>query len=199
MIRGRKAFTLIELLIVVAIIGILAAIAIPNFLEAQVRAKVARVKSDLRNIATAEEVYYVDVDSYSTDLPDIYDPVKDVWHEDWHLLTTPISYMTSIPTDPFHSVTTPAGAKVNVYYEYMNEDSMGSLWHWDGSYAAEYPNGYKDLGIGWFVYSFGPAMEDFGLGWMPPEDWPERSYDPTNGTMSLGNIGRCNKGEVPLE
>jgi prepilin-type N-terminal cleavage/methylation domain-containing protein len=199
MIRRSKGFTLIELLIVVAIIGILAAIAIPNFLEAQVRAKVARVKNDLRNIATAEEAYYVDQDAYSTDLPDIPGP-NGVWYEgSWPLLTTPIAYMTSIPTDPFHNVTTPSGAKVNVFYEYMNEDSMGALWHWDGTYAAEYPNGYKDLGIGWFTYSFGPAMVYFGLGWMPPEDWPYRSCDPTNGTMSLGNIGRCNRGVVPLE
>lgn len=68
----KKAFTLIELLIVVAIIAILAAIAVPNFLEAQTRAKIARVQSDQRTYSTALETYYIDNNSYpvyySTDM-----------------------------------------------------------------------------------------------------------------------------------
>src|SRR5665213_2968698 len=55
--RSMKGFTLIELLIVVVIIGILAAIAIPKFAATKQRAYVAAVKTDLKNLATAEEGY----------------------------------------------------------------------------------------------------------------------------------------------
>ncbi len=65
----KKAFTLIELLIVVAIIAILAAIAVPNFLEAQTRAKISRVQSDQRTYATALETYYIDNNSYPPHYP----------------------------------------------------------------------------------------------------------------------------------
>ena len=57
---ARKGFTLIELLIVVVIIGILAAIAIPKFANTKEKAYVAAMKSDLRNLATAEESYFND-------------------------------------------------------------------------------------------------------------------------------------------
>ena len=58
---NRKGFTLIELLIVVVIIGILAAIAIPKFANTKEKAFVSTMKSDLRNLMTAEETYYVEV------------------------------------------------------------------------------------------------------------------------------------------
>jgi len=61
---NRKGFTLIELLIVVVIIGILAAIAIPKFAATKDKAKLASVKSDLRNIETAEEAYFSDKQAY---------------------------------------------------------------------------------------------------------------------------------------
>ena len=59
-----KGFTFIEVLVVVAIIGILSAIAIPQFEEYRARGFDARAKSDLRNVATAEEAYFVDNEKY---------------------------------------------------------------------------------------------------------------------------------------
>src|SRR5690348_9283870 len=66
--RARKGFTLIELLIVVVIIGILAAIAIPKFANTKSKAYVTAMKSDLRNLVTAEEAFFSDSSKYSTDL-----------------------------------------------------------------------------------------------------------------------------------
>ncbi|HEY7893310.1 MAG TPA: prepilin-type N-terminal cleavage/methylation domain-containing protein [Gemmatimonadaceae bacterium] len=65
--NGKKGFTLIELLIVVVIIGILAAIAIPKFASTKEKAYIASMKSDLKNLATSEEAYYSDKNTYSTD------------------------------------------------------------------------------------------------------------------------------------
>ena len=61
----RKGFTLIELLIVVVIIGILAAIAIPKFANTKTKAYTAAMKSDLRNLVTAEEAYFSDSGKYT--------------------------------------------------------------------------------------------------------------------------------------
>ena len=63
---NRKGFTLIELLIVVVIIGILAAIAIPKFAATKDKAKLASVKTDLRNSMTAQEAYFSDYATYGT-------------------------------------------------------------------------------------------------------------------------------------
>jgi prepilin-type N-terminal cleavage/methylation domain-containing protein len=70
--RNSKGFTLIELLIVVVIIGILAAIAIPKFGKTKERAYVAALKSDLRNLITAQEGYFADNTTYTTDLGTAY-------------------------------------------------------------------------------------------------------------------------------
>ncbi len=63
---NRKGFTLIELLIVVVIIGILAAIAIPKFANTKEKAVLASMKSDLRNLVTAQEGFFSDNQTYAT-------------------------------------------------------------------------------------------------------------------------------------
>lgn len=65
MTSAHKGFTLIELLIVVVIIGILAAIAIPKFEHTKGKAQVSAIKSDLRNLMSAQESYYYDYQTYA--------------------------------------------------------------------------------------------------------------------------------------
>src|SRR6201991_2874607 len=64
-LRNRKGFTLIELLIVVVIIGILAAIAIPKFANTKSKRNITAMKSDLRNLVTAEEAFFSDSSKYT--------------------------------------------------------------------------------------------------------------------------------------
>ena len=107
-INRAAAFTLIELLIVVAIISILSSIAVPNFLEAQTRAKVSRVKADMKSMATALEIYATDHNKYPYRRHPAweagnYAPMLDTRLEDLKVLTTPVAYVTQLFPDVFET------------------------------------------------------------------------------------------------
>jgi prepilin-type N-terminal cleavage/methylation domain-containing protein len=186
-----KAFTLIELLIVVAIIAILAAIAVPNFLEAQVRSKVSRGRADMRSLVTALEAYGVDNRTYppagDRDVCDNNPVSGTAFHSRIPtFITTPIAYITSIPIDPFVSSNTtfsstcyPEATQVGKRYVYyqskLHVEAWGDVW-----------NGLEDWVGAWLFYGYGPDKTPFhgSAATLLP-------YDPTNGTVSAGNVIRC--------
>lgn len=185
----RSAFTLIELLIVVAIIAILAAIAVPNFLEAQVRSKVSRVKTDLRTLATTIESYQLDYNAVPFD--GAAGAPKWGWIQVWSQCTTPVAYMTAIPIDVFqdtdraHFEPLPAGHTcfVGNRHSYDVASSLRSSANY--GFTVEW---LEHFGASpWAVGSCGPDStfwHDLGkFGWGV-------AYDATNGTMSQGDIYR---------
>jgi len=213
----KYAFTLIELLIVVAIIAILAAIAVPNFLEAQTRSKVSRVKSDMRTITTALESY----DAVNNDYP----PNDGVFFVTSTRLTTPVSFLTSRPIDPFTiGIEDPLRRGIPyrsdegqhyTYWRILNIQEYNSSR--DTVVQVDFDAGgnrkaLKKYGK-WNQNSIGPdgylydiSAGEGGSGVLPaPGFLPwgysfDVPYDATNGTQSFGNIIRtqmCPEGSMP--
>lgn len=205
----RRGFTLIELLIVVAIIAILAAIAVPNFLEAQVRAKVSRVRSDMRTIATAMESYIVDYNWYPPDSDNtVLSPTED--EKGLLYLTTPIAYITSFAIDPFQQQEPDVNSNTAKYYEIGSGTDNGTAWVNPPMFGGLTRNGSGQRANTYIITSVGADKKDDISG---NDEWPGReeapqitvtliTYDPTNGTVSGGDLirsgGQTNAGRYNI-
>ncbi len=170
--------------------AILAAIAVPNFLEAQTRSKVARSQADLRTLAVALESYFVDTNAYpawevnpelnahgpfidespvlaSQPTFRMREPQSKVM-----TLTTPIAYLPQLPADPF------APADGATYSYYADHESSGWIVWSPG------PGGEYELTVENIAQIYRPAAR------VPSRELIELTYDPTNGTISAGDIWR---------
>lgn len=176
---NAKGFTLIELLIVVAIIGILAAIAIPNFLNAQTRAKISRVEADHRNIATAVEMYKMDHNAY----PARGQLMVNTRLEFYIRLTTPVAYMSSIAVDLFYKPDLSGGGQYSNLYPFQDPVQTDNFKE-TSSYYDLLPEEKTRRGR-WVLLSAGPDGNY--------ESSAGRSYvifDASNGLNSYGDIMR---------
>ncbi len=216
--QSTRAFTLIELLIVVAIIAILAAIAVPNFLEAQTRSKVSRASSDMRTMATALESYRVDHHAYPKGnafglgvyFAQASGGVGPEAGRVLERLSTPIAYLSSaLIRDPFQprersGVISPVDGSIQgpfalpadqfeaaQYYKYYAGDpEVGQF----GLLAlVDRPN--TSARHWWILNSVGPDQIYPNMGGLLRTDTTDAAvanhvYDPTNGTLSFGSIYR---------
>ncbi len=192
MFRQTKltAFTLIELLIAVAIIGILASIAVPEFLTARTRANIARVEADFKVLADALEMYRVDRNDYpyqymcrwetSASPPPIEEyGTREQNRYELKVLTTPIAYLNSIPQDVFSP-----GNKLAAFLE---EDAETGSWPYDYTSFKAFSKANFDMSDrGYVIKSRGPDRFYNG---------GHHHYEVTNGLMSAGDIVRYEGGE----
>lgn len=203
-----RAFTLIELLVVVSVIAILAAIALPNFLEAQVRAKVARTKADMRAVATAMDTYRIDAGAWAIPSDNraqrIIDPVRAVRVSPFETrvpvsLTTPIAYLSALPEDVFassrhsesrvyHTITTDY---VRMRAENAPRHNWNLIWF---RFFRQLLGEAPPAPIEYMLVSWGPDevhdadVPDLVAPVGPHEHNRASIYDPTNGTISSGDI-----------
>ncbi len=205
----KHAFTLIELLIVVAIIAILAAIAVPNFLEAQTRAKVSRFMADIRSCGTAMETYYIDSNVYPP--PDAYPAgdSRDFWPITAHpaenylprRLTSPIAYMTTLPPDIFAHASADSGLPSAHAPHYINDTFSSQYAPYAGDESQMYFSAVTKAAIRLQKSSISKAEHDRSVMWHTHSHGPDgdhddfnsdagypTQYDPTNGTRSDGDI-----------
>ncbi|MCA9424252.1 MAG: prepilin-type N-terminal cleavage/methylation domain-containing protein [Candidatus Omnitrophica bacterium] len=215
--KRSKGFTLIELLIVIAIILILIAIALPNFLEAQQRAKIANVRAGMRGIGTAIEAFRTErgvllidfwddgtaaaSERWRTKLAMIgRDPIipYTTFEECYYPLTSPAAYLTSLPIDPFNDPSRSVGFSANekgLAYIYFDNDVLDPNPA-NSDHGVEY---YAPGGPGQVLFGAVPLkIEEFALLSVGPDRFIERingystirgiPYSPTNGTNSIGDM-----------
>lgn len=192
-----KGFTLLEVAILLVIVSILVAIAIPNFRIAEIKSKIALVRGQLNTLALALESYNSDNDNYPPStysqptVPALADDGKSNRTSYFMLkpLTTPVAYVARIPEDPFANNNTPPTFDQG-YGRYGHVNAAYSYRSAKGTDRPTFPF-YVQYDQEWALGSVGPDgdYDSWGTG---PDNL--MFYDPTNGVQSNGDLLRIEKG-----
>lgn len=180
--RRQSGFTMLELTTVGLIIMTMVVIALPNFLEAQIRAKVTSEQAELSLVATALEEYYINYRKYP---PNVAPKTAEGGIEGdgdpasrgaaLLVLTTPVSYLSSLPVDPFAG----SGIPADSWFDYVNFVDLSGTTAPRAGFAMEGHAAYTVVGL---------APD--GIPNMVAETFPPYGiqYSPTNGTKSDGDM-----------
>ncbi|MCA9412846.1 MAG: hypothetical protein KC944_16650 [Candidatus Omnitrophica bacterium] len=176
-------FTMIELTMVGITITILIAIALPNFLEAQIRAKVTASETDLALLGASLEEYYIEYRSYPPNVADsngegglVGDNNPNLRGAALVVLTTPVSYLSVLPVDDF----------ITEKYERNTYDYV-DFTGWTGSAISRSSVVEGEQGSAAYVLvGIGPNLEYEFTASKPPSSGID--YSPTNGTRSVGDL-----------
>ena len=207
--QRHNGFTLLELVVVLGIVMILTAMALPKFLTVRIRSQVVVARSHTQTLAQALDLYTLDFHRYPGSIPRVpSDPLGILSSHQLTVLTSPISYVTPEAfNDPFGVVEAqlydPNLSSGNDFPKLGQPNSLRSLLYFHYLSLAE-RNSKPFLGIdGASVISIGPDRKD-SLGVYRPfapdfffgqitQDFPAHPYDtvyqPTNGVRSGGDIG----------
>lgn len=219
--NSKRGFTLIELLIVAGVLTLLSAVAVPNFLEAQTRAKVSAARGNLRTVKIGLETFAVDNNSYpATKAHSYHDPLAILARVQLQPLTTPIAYVSPDAfIDPFGLIQPHLFASSGVrrnggsYYGGDSVNPNRSLVYFHYPSLARSFNDQRCYIAGAGIVSIGPDLQDSLGAYLPFSQATftgkfgfsqlahpiDTIYDPTNGTMSAGDIAAFVGGAARLD
>ena len=182
----RPGFALVELLLVVAIVALLTAIAVPSFHDAHTRSMVSSVRADMRAFSIGIEAYRADNQGRTFRTIRNSGETREFVYS---RLTTPVAYLPSVPRDPFCLDEPNPGNRVITLFgpDYVQSVAVGAGRILFSPYP-EVSDGTAMLRTDFrMLLSAGPNLwYDFSIPWPSPI----HPYDATNGTISRGDITR---------